>query len=155
MLSDYKLPPKGRTTNIHARLLVFNNWRKQTRRATNAGSQEDLRDGGLVRVQPRGWQRLDRTESTARRRRRTWRNRSDKSSVCWQCKGLHEFAGQGHNGRELVQIEVAPGVDVSPETLFDARLKIVREAGFPENKTRKMHDAFFEGLTRREELTDR
>jgi RNA polymerase sigma-70 factor (ECF subfamily) len=79
----------------------------------------------------------------------------NKSGVCWQCKGLHEFAGQGHNGRELVQIEVAPGVDVSPETLFDARLKIVREAGFPESKTRKMHDAFFEGLTRREELTDR
>jgi hypothetical protein len=78
----------------------------------------------------------------------------NKSGVCWQCKGLHEFAGPGHN-RELVQIEVAPGVDVSPETLFDARLKIVREAGFPESKTRKMHDAFFEGLTRREELTDR
>jgi RNA polymerase sigma-70 factor, ECF subfamily len=75
----------------------------------------------------------------------------NKTGVCWQCKGLHEFAGPGHNGRELVQIEVAPGIDVTPESLFDSRLRIVREAGFPESKTSKMHDVFFEGLTRREE----
>ena len=75
----------------------------------------------------------------------------NKTGVCWQCKGLHEFAGPGHNSQELVQIEVAPGIEVTPESLFDSRLRIVREAGFPESKTRKMHDAFFEGLTRREE----
>ena len=75
----------------------------------------------------------------------------NKTGVCWQCKGLHEFAGAGHNGKALVQIEVAPGIDVTPESLFDARLTIVRETGFPESKTRKMHDLFFEGLTRREE----
>jgi RNA polymerase sigma-70 factor, ECF subfamily len=75
----------------------------------------------------------------------------NKTGVCWQCKGLHEFAGPGHNGQELVQIEVAPGIDITPESLFDSRLRIVREAGFPESKTGKMHDAFFEGLTRREE----
>ena len=50
----------------------------------------------------------------------------------------------------LVQIEVAPGIEVTPESLFDARLKIVRETGFPESKTRPMHDMFFEGLNRRE-----
>jgi hypothetical protein len=75
----------------------------------------------------------------------------NKTGVCWQCKGLQEFAGPGHNGQELIQIEVAPGVEVSPESLFDARLSIVRDAGFPESKTRKMHDLFFEGLDRREE----
>jgi RNA polymerase sigma-70 factor, ECF subfamily len=75
----------------------------------------------------------------------------NKTGVCWQCKGLQEFAGPGHNGQDLVQIEVAPGVGVTPDSLFDARLNIVRETGFPESKTRKMHDLFFEGLTRREE----
>lgn len=75
----------------------------------------------------------------------------NKTGVCWQCKGLREFAGPGHNGHEFVQIEVAPGIDVTAESLFDSRLQIVREAGFPESKSRKMHDAFFEGLTRREE----
>lgn len=75
----------------------------------------------------------------------------NKTGVCWQCKGLHEFAGPGHNGDELVQIEVAPGIGVTPDSLFDSRLSIVRQAGFPESKTRGMHDAFFEGLTRREE----
>jgi hypothetical protein len=75
----------------------------------------------------------------------------NKTGVCWQCKGLQQFAGAGHSGQELIQIEVAPGVDVTPESLFDARLKIVRETGFPVSKTRKMHDLFFEGITRREE----
>lgn len=75
----------------------------------------------------------------------------NKTGVCWQCKGLQEFAGPGHSGQELVQIEVAPGVEVTPESLFDARLNIVREAGFPQSKSSKMHDLFFEGLTRREE----
>jgi RNA polymerase sigma-70 factor (ECF subfamily) len=75
----------------------------------------------------------------------------NKTGVCWQCKGLQQFAGAGHSGQELVQIEVAPGVDVTPESLFDARLKIVRETGFPDSKTGKMHDRFFEGLTQREE----
>ena len=71
--------------------------------------------------------------------------------MVWQCKGLQEFAGAGHSGQEMVQIEVAPGVDVTPESLFDARLKIVRATALPESTTRKMHDLFFEGLTRREE----
>lgn len=75
----------------------------------------------------------------------------NKTGVCWQCKGLQEFAGPGHSGQELVQIEVAHGIDITPDSLFEARLNIVRETGFPESKTREMHDLFFEGLTRREE----
>jgi RNA polymerase sigma-70 factor (ECF subfamily) len=75
----------------------------------------------------------------------------NKTGVCWQCKGLQEFAGPGHSGQELVQIEVAPGIEVTPDSLFNARLNIVREAGFPESRTSRMHDLFFEGLSRREE----
>jgi RNA polymerase sigma-70 factor, ECF subfamily len=75
----------------------------------------------------------------------------NKTGVCWQCKGLQQFAGPDHSGKELIQIEVAPGVEVTPDSLFDSRLAIVRGSGFPESKTRKMHDLFFEGLTRREE----
>lgn len=75
----------------------------------------------------------------------------NKTGVCWQCKGLHEFAGPGHHGPELVQIQVAPGIDVTAESLFDSRLQIVSKASFPESTTSKMHDRFFEGLTHREE----
>lgn len=75
----------------------------------------------------------------------------NKTGVCWQCKGLQEFAGPGHMGQDLVQIEVAPGVEVTPDSLFDARLRIVGDTRFPESKTGKVHDLFFEGLTRREE----
>lgn len=75
----------------------------------------------------------------------------NKTGVCWQCKGLQEFAGPGHCGTDLVQISVAPGVEVTPNNLFDSRLEIVRTAGFPRSKTDKMHDLFFEGLNRREE----
>jgi RNA polymerase sigma-70 factor (ECF subfamily) len=65
----------------------------------------------------------------------------NKTGVCWQCKGLQEFAGPGHSGQALVQIEAAPGVDVTPDSLFDARLRIVRER-LPGEQNRKMHDVF-------------
>jgi RNA polymerase sigma-70 factor (ECF subfamily) len=75
----------------------------------------------------------------------------NKTGACWQCRGLREFTPEAHKGQDLVQIEVLPGATVTSETLFDARLKIVREAGFPESRTRALHDSFFEGLNRREE----
>jgi hypothetical protein len=75
----------------------------------------------------------------------------NKTGVCWQCRGLQEFAGAGHCGQELVQIEVAPGLEVTPDSLFDSRLMIVRETGFPDSRTRPMHDLFFDGLTARED----
>jgi RNA polymerase sigma-70 factor, ECF subfamily len=75
----------------------------------------------------------------------------NKTGVCWQCRGLQKFAGPGHCGKDLVQIEVAPGLEVNPDHLFDARLEIVRSTGFPQSKSQKMHDLFFEGLNRREE----
>src|SRR3984893_9438187 len=52
----------------------------------------------------------------------------NKAGVCYQCQGLREIAGEKNRGSNLVQIKVAPGIAVNPETLFDARTAIVRDA---------------------------
>jgi RNA polymerase sigma-70 factor (ECF subfamily) len=75
----------------------------------------------------------------------------NKSGVCHQCRGLQEFAGDGHQGAELVQIEVAPGVVMNPENLLDARLSIVRDTDLANGRTRAMHDMFYAMLSHREE----
>lgn len=75
----------------------------------------------------------------------------NKTGVCWQCRGLRELTPEAHRGRDLVQIEVAPGLSVSPDNLFDTRLKIVREADLAEGSTRAMHDLFYSSLSVREE----
>ena len=75
----------------------------------------------------------------------------NKTGVCYQCRGLREIAGAQNRGPDLVQIEVAPGIAVTPESLLDARAAIVRSADLEGGTTRAMHDLFFENLTRREE----
>jgi RNA polymerase sigma-70 factor (ECF subfamily) len=75
----------------------------------------------------------------------------NKEGVCYQCRGLQEIAGDGHRGADLVQIEVAPGVAMNAENLFDARLEIVRGADLENGHTRAMHDLFLGNLARREE----
>lgn len=75
----------------------------------------------------------------------------NKQGPCWQCKGLRDFTPEGHGGPDLVQITVAPGVAISPESLFDARLKIVRGADLENGATAKLHEYFFEGMTLQEE----
>jgi RNA polymerase sigma-70 factor (ECF subfamily) len=75
----------------------------------------------------------------------------NKEGLCYQCRGLQEMAGDGHSGRDLVQIEVAPGVAITSENLFDARLLIVRDADLANGTTRTMHDMFFSSLSKREE----
>lgn len=75
----------------------------------------------------------------------------NKSGPCWQCRGLREFAPEANRGEELVQIQVAPGVAVTPENLLEARLEIVRQADLEEGRTRTIHNQFFANLTRREE----
>lgn len=75
----------------------------------------------------------------------------NKSGACWQCTGLHEHVPEDHRGAPLVQIEVAPGMAVSPDNLFEARLAIVRAADLEHGKTRAMHDLFYEGISEREE----
>jgi RNA polymerase sigma-70 factor (ECF subfamily) len=75
----------------------------------------------------------------------------NKTGACWQCRGLRELTPEGHRGPDLVQIEVAAGVSVTPENLFEARLKIVRETDLEGGRTRAMHDLFYERTTAREE----
>jgi RNA polymerase sigma-70 factor (ECF subfamily) len=79
----------------------------------------------------------------------------NKSGVCYQCRGLRELSGETNRGPDLVQIEVAPGLAVNPESLFDARLAIVRDADLESGRTRPMHDMFFDSLTKREETRSR
>lgn len=75
----------------------------------------------------------------------------NKTGVCHQCRGLQEYAGEGHRGPDMVQIEVAPGMAVNPENLLDARISIARKADLEEGRTRTMHDLFYESLSHREE----
>jgi RNA polymerase sigma-70 factor (ECF subfamily) len=72
----------------------------------------------------------------------------NKTGACWQCRGLRELAPASNQGADLVQIEVRPGVVVTPEALFEARLDIVRTADLEEGRTRKLHEDFFEAVTR-------
>jgi RNA polymerase sigma-70 factor, ECF subfamily len=77
----------------------------------------------------------------------------NKEGVCHQCRGLREFASAtpGHAGADLVQIEVGPGMAVTQENLFDARVIIARQADLEDGRTRAMHDMFYGSLTAREE----
>ena len=75
----------------------------------------------------------------------------NKSGACYQCRALREISGEGNRGPDLVQIEVAPGIGINPESLFDARLTIVRDADLADGRTRAMHDMFFGSLSKREE----
>ena len=74
-----------------------------------------------------------------------------KEGACWQCRGLREFAPAEQQGPDLVQIEVKPGVAVTPESLLDARIEIVREADLENGRTAGLHAAFFVRTTSREE----
>jgi len=75
----------------------------------------------------------------------------NKTGLCYQCQGLREIAPENHRGVDLVQIEIAPGMTVTPETLFDVRATIVRSADLANGTTRAMHDMFYTTLTAREE----
>jgi RNA polymerase sigma-70 factor (ECF subfamily) len=75
----------------------------------------------------------------------------NKTGACYQCRSLREFAPEANRGADLVQIEVAPGVSVTPNNLFDARLAIVREADLPNGRSHLLHDAFYQGINGQEE----
>src|ERR1700689_3476412 len=73
------------------------------------------------------------------------------TGMCHQCRGLREAAGEGYRGADLVQIEVAPGVAVTADNLFDARLEIVRDADLETGRSRAVHDLFYSSLSQRED----
>jgi RNA polymerase sigma-70 factor (ECF subfamily) len=75
----------------------------------------------------------------------------NKSGLCYQCSALQQIASEGHRGADLVKIEVAPGVAMSAESLFDARLEIVSGAELATGRTRVVHDLFYSSLAQREE----
>ena len=75
----------------------------------------------------------------------------NKAGVCYQCSSLQQAAGEGYRGADLVQIEVAPGIAMNAQNLFDARLTIVRDADLETGRTRAMHDLFFSSMAQREE----
>ncbi len=75
----------------------------------------------------------------------------NKTGACWQCRGLRELAPEANRAPDLVQIEVAPGLSITSDNLFDARLDIVREADLEAGSTRALHDLFYERTTLREE----
>ncbi|MDX2150976.1 MAG: RNA polymerase sigma factor [Bryobacteraceae bacterium] len=75
----------------------------------------------------------------------------NKTGACWQCRGLREFVAEEKRGPDLVQIELKPGLAVSPDALFDARLEIVRAADLEHGCARIMHDAFYHGIAATEQ----
>jgi RNA polymerase sigma-70 factor (ECF subfamily) len=73
-----------------------------------------------------------------------------KEGACWQCKGLREFAPEANRGADLVSIEVAPGVPVTADSLFDARCRIAAGADLAEGRSATLHRWFFQGIDTRE-----
>ena len=75
----------------------------------------------------------------------------NKTGLCYQCKGLRDLTPERNRGRDLVRIEVAPGVPITAESLFDARSEIVRNADLEQGATAPMHRMFFLSVSAREE----
>jgi RNA polymerase sigma-70 factor (ECF subfamily) len=78
----------------------------------------------------------------------------NKSGVCYQCAALREFVPEQHRGSQLVQITVAPGVDLTPDNLFDARLQIVRKADLENGRSRAVHRSFYLAIATQEQKRD-
>ncbi|MGH9719208.1 MAG: RNA polymerase sigma factor [Bryobacteraceae bacterium] len=75
----------------------------------------------------------------------------NKTGRCYQCSSLREMTPEANRGDNLIRIEVAPGVAVTPDSLLDARIAITRDAGLEHGRSRLMHDAFFAGNSAREQ----
>jgi RNA polymerase sigma-70 factor (ECF subfamily) len=75
----------------------------------------------------------------------------NKTGVCYQCRGLREFCPEKHKGSDLISIEMMTGMPRTPEGLLDARLTIAKAADLEDGTSRKLHELFFEWLTRQEE----
>jgi RNA polymerase sigma-70 factor (ECF subfamily) len=75
---------------------------------------------------------------------------TDSEGRCGQCRELGEWAPEGHRGENIEQIQPEGGVVESPDSLLDARLKIVREADLEGGTSRQFHRWFFDGLTHQE-----
>ena len=105
---------------------------------------------------------LDVTESVFRHRLSSARSQMcstyeglcqliNKTGVCYQCKELREHAPEENQGDDLAAITLAPGLDLTPDNLLDARIRIAREADLEDGRTKALHQGFFIGLTDHEE----
>jgi RNA polymerase sigma-70 factor (ECF subfamily) len=72
----------------------------------------------------------------------------NKTGACWQCRGLREIAPASNRGADLVRIELSSGVGVTPESLFEARLEIVRSADLEAGRSRSLHEDPFDAVSR-------
>lgn len=75
---------------------------------------------------------------------------TDDAGRCDQCREMREWAPKGHRGQEIERIQPEGGAVESPDSLLDARLKIVREADLEGGTSRQLHRWFFDGLTHQE-----
>ena len=75
----------------------------------------------------------------------------NKTGVCYQCTGLREHAPRQNQGESFPKITVAPGLDLTPDNLLDARARIARKADLEDGETRRLHEGFFSGLSAHEE----
>jgi hypothetical protein len=77
----------------------------------------------------------------------------NKTGRCYQCVTLRDFAPEGSRGKLITRIEPAdnPGhADIS-EALLNGRIAIVKAADLEEGGSARLHTAFFQSLTTREE----
>lgn len=75
----------------------------------------------------------------------------NKTGACWQCRGLRELAPPENQGEDLVQIELRPGVAITPDSILDARIAIARSADLARGTSAALHDDLFDAVTRDEE----
>lgn len=75
---------------------------------------------------------------------------TDSAGRCDQCRKMRAWAPEGHRGASIEQIGPEGGAAESPDSLLDARLKIVREADLEGGTSRQFHRWFFDGLAHQE-----
>lgn len=69
---------------------------------------------------------------------------------CVQCLELQDWSPPEGERQGLEEIEPSPGTPANDETLFDARMAIVREADLENGPTARLHRWFYDGLTHQE-----
>lgn len=76
----------------------------------------------------------------------------NKTGRCYQCVTLRDFAPELSRGQLITQIEPAGSSQAElSEALFEGRISIVRKANLETGPSAKMHAAFFQAISEREE----
>jgi RNA polymerase sigma-70 factor (ECF subfamily) len=77
----------------------------------------------------------------------------NKTGRCYQCVNLREFAPERSRGALITEIKPAAkrGISSPADALLEARFDIVRESNLENGGMAKLHTAFFQSITAREE----